>query len=69
MPRSIRILCIHTDEWTYVPLAWTDREISNKKLRRLVHKFRNDADFLKGAVLHWQSLYNSLAEVKKLPYV
>lgn len=69
MTRSIRILCIHTGDRTYQPLAWSDRDISNKKLRRLVHKFRTDADFVNGAVLDWNRLYDSLAEVKKLPYV
>lgn len=70
MTGSIRILCIHTGERSYAPLAWTDRNISNKKLRRLVRKFRTDADFIKGVVLDWQRLYNSVAEVKKeLPYI
>ena len=69
MRRNIRILCIHTGERTYAPLAWTDREISNKKLRRLVRKFRTDADFLSGAVLDWNRMFDSLAEVKRLPYV
>lgn len=69
MTRSIRILCIHTDDRTYQPLAWTDREISKKEIRRLVRKFRTDADFLNGAVLNWSRLYSSLAEVKRLPYI
>lgn len=66
---SVRILCIKTTEHRYAPLAWTDREISNKKLKRLVSKFRKDADFLEGVVIPWNRLYNSLDEAKTLPYI
>lgn len=65
MSRDIRILCIRTKNHQFAPLAWTDREISNKKLRRLVKRFRTDADFLDGIVVSWYRLYDSLAEAKE----
>lgn len=70
MSRDIRILCIKTTDNCYQPLAWTDREISNKKLRRLVHKFRADADFLKGIVIDWYRFYDTIQQVKnELPRI
>lgn len=65
MNRDIRILCIKVGEREYQPLAWTDREISSKKLKKYVHKFRRDSDFIEGAVMGWQRLYDSLIEMKK----
>lgn len=69
MNKVVRVICIHVGERTYAPIAWTDREVSKKNLRRYVRKFRRDADFLKGAVLDWSRLYDSMSEVKRLPYV
>lgn len=69
MSRDIRVLCLEIDGGFYSPLAWTDREISNKKLRRLIRKFRRDSDFVKGAVMGWRRLFNSIDEVKALPYI
>lgn len=70
MSRDIRILCIKVGDRTFQPLAWTDREISSKKLKKYVHKFRRDSDFIEGAVLEWRRLYNSLSDVKfELPRI
>lgn len=66
---TIQIICIHTTDHRYAPLAWTDREISDKEVRRLTKRFKTDIDFLKGVVLPWNRLYNSLDETKRLPYI
>lgn len=46
------------------PLAYTQRDISDKELRRLTRKFRKDSDFAYGICINWRRLYSRKEEFK-----
>lgn len=65
-----KILAIKTTDGQYQPLAWTPRKLSDKEVRRMTGKFRNDSDFDKGVLMESRRLYRDFREyVNLLPRV
>jgi hypothetical protein len=47
------------------PLAWTERRLSIKELRRATKKFRHDVDVAEPCCMRWPRLYLSEMEMKR----
>lgn len=63
MKRNLGVLCLRLDDGKVQPLAWTEGQLSKKRLRQVARHFRYDPDVVKPCVLHWTQLYRSRAEM------
>lgn len=59
-----KILALQTENG-YELLAWRKGDFSNKEVRRLTKKFRNDADVLTARVFGWERFFNTPTDMKK----
>lgn len=63
------ILCIRCTNGTVGPLAKTKRDLSKKEQRRLVRRFRTDADFAGAVVLPDSRIRYTEQELRQLPTI
>ena len=66
----MNILCLRVEDGKVQPIAYSDRDISKKVARRLLRKFKNDADVSGASVVDYARLYDSKTEARsQLPQV
>ena len=61
---TYKILTLQTEKG-YELLAWRKGDFSNKEVRRLTKKFRNDADVIGPSVFSWNRFYSTVEEMKQ----
>jgi hypothetical protein len=66
----MNILCLRVEDGKVQPIAYSDSDISKKVARRLLRKFKNDADVSGISVVNYARLYDSKTEARsQLPQV
>jgi hypothetical protein len=65
MPDNFAIIVLRLNDGTVQPLAWAERRLSVKQLRKACRKFRHDPDVVRPESMYWARLYRSPADMKR----
>lgn len=65
MACDFAVICLQLDDGKVQPLAWSERKLSVKGLRKACRKFRHDSDVVRPVSMHWARLYNSPTDMKR----